>query len=573
MAKTKNTLLVLSLSVFSNLIGFGIVIPLLPFYAKSFGASTTTVTLLFSSYALASFITTLFLGSLSDRVGRRPLMLLSLAGTSVAYLWFGLANSLVVLFLARGLAGAMNYSIVISQAYVGDITTPENRSKSMGILGAAVGLGFTLGPAFSGILVGLGGDNPNLRLPLIIAAMLSFVAFLLAWKMLPESQPRSGSSSSTVKTIPQKPPTQSSWSRIKQNPLIAFLINLTFFLRFGLFVTQAILALWLDKVWGWGAQRTGYVFLLIGLVMVVTQGILIGPIVKKLGEVNTLILGIGATVVALICFPLAGYIYLLVFAVILLSFGDSLCRPSLSSLLSQSAGTKYQGTVLGAAQSFIALAAILGPFSSGLLFENINPAAPFITSALLLGIQFVIAWLWLRKSNLSNTISQRRQRKLQRLFQMLDYNGNGNIEPEDFAKTVASIAEIRGWPKQSQEYQLMASSWIGFGERLLELADTNRDGKIELHEWLDYVGKRFDHGLADAFLHLMDVNVDGKIAVDELTAFYQTYDLDVSQISDNYQRLDLNQDGHISREEMGKLFDQFLYSEEEVAKGSWLFAG
>ncbi|NER07817.1 MAG: MFS transporter, partial [Okeania sp. SIO3C4] len=168
---------------------------------------------------------------------------------------------------------------------------------------------------------------------------------------------------------------------------------------------------------------------------------------------------------------------------------------------------------------------------------------------------------------------KRRQRKLQRLFQMLDYDGNGTIEPEDFEKTVVSLADIRGWSKQSQEYQLMVSSWLGFGERLIQLADANGDGKIELHEWLDYVGKRFDHSLADAFLQLMDVNVDGQIAVEELKGFYQAYDIDVSEISHNFQRLDMNQDGYISRTEMRELFDQFLYSEEEIAIGSWLFGG
>ncbi|NEO42036.1 MAG: MFS transporter [Moorea sp. SIOASIH] len=572
MAKSSNTLFVISLSAFTNLIGFGIVIPLLPFYAKSFGASASTITLLFSVYALASFVTTLFLGSLSDRVGRRPLLLLSLAGSAIAYLWFALANSLITLFLARALAGAMSYSIVIAQAYVGDITTPENRSKGMGILGAALGLGFTLGPALSGVLVGLGGDNPNLRLPLFIAALFSFAAFLLAWKFLPVSQSKSAPSSHSKK--PQsKAETFNLWLVIKENPIIAFLISLGFFLRFGLFITQTILALWLNEIWGWSAEHTGYAFLLLGLVTVVTQGILIGRIVKTLGEVNMLILGLGITVVAFVSFPLAKHLYVLLFTLVLLGFGDSLFRPSLGSLLSQAAGTKYQGSVLGAAQSLTPLGAIAGPFVSGLLFEYVNPGAPFIASALLFGSQIVLAWIWLRGSNLSNAMSQRRQRKLKRLFQMLDYDGNGAIEPQDFETTVASLAEIRGWSKQSQEYQLMASSWLGFGQRLLELADANGDGKIELHEWLDYLAKRFDHGFADAFLQLMDVNLDGEIAVEELTAFYKTYDLDVSEISNNFKRLDLNQDGSISRTEMAELFDQFLYSEEELEMGSWLFPG
>lgn len=494
-----------------------------------------------------------------------------MAGSGIAYLWFALANSLITLFLARALAGAMSYSIVIAQAYVGDITTPENRSKGMGILGAALGLGLTLGPALSGILVGLGGDNPNLRLPLLTAAMLSFVALLLAGKMLPESQPISEPSRNSQKPLRKTSSLSNLWLPIKKNPIIAFLISLAFFLRFGLFIIQAIFALWLGEIWGWSAQQAGYAFLLIGLVMAITQGNLIGPIVKKLGEVNTFLLGLCSTVVAFVSFPLAEHLSLLLCALVLVSFGDSLFRPSLNSLLSQAAGAKYQGTVLGTTQSFIALAGIAGPFTSGLLFENINPAAPFITSALIFGTQLILAWILLRRSDLSNAMSKRRQRKLQRLFQMLDHDGNGAIEPQDFEQTVASLADIRGWSKQSPEYQLMATSWLGFGERLLELADANGDGKIEFSEWLDYLGKRFDHGLADAFLQLMDVNVDGEVAVEELTAFYQTYDLDVSEISHNFQRLDINQDGSISRAEMRELFDQFLYSEDEIATVSSLF--
>ncbi|NET59987.1 MAG: MFS transporter, partial [Symploca sp. SIO2E6] len=155
--------------------------------------------------------------------------------------------------------------------------------------------------------------------------------------------------------------------------------------------------------------------------------------------------------------------------------------------------------------------------------------------------------------------------------QMLDNNGNGVIEPQDFERTVASLAQMRGWLPESPEYQLMASSWLGFGQRLMELADANGDGKIELHEWLDYVGKRFDHSLADAFLQLMDVNADGEIAVEELKAFYQNYDLDASEMTNNFQRLDLNQDSSISRTEMRELFDQFLYSEDEFTTGGSLF--
>lgn len=409
-----NTLLVLFLSIVIDLIGLGLVLPLLPFYGQSFGASTSTITLLFSVYALVNFVTTPFWGNLSDRIGRRPLLLLSLAGSGVAYMWFGFTHSLMVLFLARALAGAMGYSMVIAQAYVSDITTPENRSQGMGILGAAFGLGFTLGPALSGVLVGLGGDEPNLRLPLFVAAGLSFMAFLWAWYMLPESKPRGawrdrspadpGRHSLTARIA--KP-----WQILKQNSVATFMISLSFWLRFGWFGSQTILALWLNHVWHWEAQHVGYVFLLLGFVAVVVQGGLVGPVTRQLGEINMLFLGLSFTVLAFICFLVAGNLYVLLLSLVLLSAGESFCRPALSSVLSQVIDQEYQGTVLGMAQSSMALASILAPVTAGVLFEHISPAMPFIGSACLVGTQLIVALIYFKRTGLSDSLYRQHQQR------------------------------------------------------------------------------------------------------------------------------------------------------------------
>ncbi len=403
MTQSKRAFLILFLSIFIDLIGFGIVLPLLPFYAQSFGASASTVTMLFSIYSLAGFVANPFWGRLSDRIGRRPLLLLSLAGSGIAYFWFSLATSLITLFLARALAGIMSCSIVIAQAYIGDITTPENRSKGMGVIGAAFGLGFILGPALAGILVGV-GDEPNLRLPLFAAAATSGIALILAWFLLPESSSVvSVSGESQAETDPQSPePLQEISppisSVIRDNPVIAILMGLSFLLPFGLLGANTILALWLGQAWEWGAQQVGYLFVLVGVMASIVQGGLIGPLVKRLGERRVLLVGLGSASLGLIALPQTHQILTLILAVITYNVGESLCRPSLSGLLSQSVSGQQQGQFLGMAQSAGALAAVTGPLVAGLLFEHIHPAAPFLMSAVLMVAQGILVWGGLRKS-------------------------------------------------------------------------------------------------------------------------------------------------------------------------------
>ncbi len=402
MVKSKNTLLILFLSIFIDLIGFGIVIPLLPLYAKSFGASASTITLLFSAYCLASFIASPFWGIWSDRMGRRPLLLLSLAGSGVAYIGFALANSLFWLFVTRILAGVMGCTMVVAQAYVGDITTPENRSKGMGILGVAYGLGFTLGPALSSFLVGIGGSETNFRLPLLGAGGLSFLAFIFAWLQLPESRPsHPGDMTAEKFHTPKTQRLGNPWALLKKSPLLFFFIGLTFLLTFGVSGVQSILVLWLSEVWQLGAVHVGYVFLLMGLMTAFTQGRLVGVLVKRRGEMNVLLAGFGIAGLAILSFPLSSSLPLLIGSLIGMSLGLSFCQPTLKSLLSQAAGAEIQGAAAGMSQAARSIASITAPVVSGLLFEYINPGAPMILAGSLILGQMVLSWIGLSRSPLS----------------------------------------------------------------------------------------------------------------------------------------------------------------------------
>ncbi len=379
---------VLFLVVFIDLVGFGIVIPLLPFFGEHFNASPDVVTLLLATYSITQLISAPILGRLSDRYGRRPVLLLSLFGSIITYIWLGFAETLVMLFIARAFNGLMAGNIATAFAYIADITTPENRAKGMGVIGAAFGLGFIMGPAIGGVLAGPDAANANFQLPALCAAVLSAIAFIIAVIRLKESL----SDEIRAKIAEQGP--RKHWKSFIETlarPQLGLLIGLSFLCTFVFAGMETTFAMWTRREFGWGPQQNGYLFAFLGLVSAMIQGGLIGRLSKKFGEGKLIIFGTLSLGIGIGMIPFCHTTAMLMIATTILAIGFALSTPSLNSLISFEAGETERGGVMGASRSATTLARVLGPILAGVLFAQIGRDAPYFAGAAIMLIVTVIA--------------------------------------------------------------------------------------------------------------------------------------------------------------------------------------
>ncbi|WP_417783873.1 MFS transporter [Terasakiella pusilla] len=381
-------MLVLFFVVFIDLVGFGIVIPLLPFFGEHFQASPDVVTLLLATYSITQLISAPVLGRLSDKYGRRPILLFSLLGSIITYVWLGFAETLMMLFIARAFNGFMAGNIATAFAYIADITTPENRAKGMGVIGAAFGLGFIAGPAIGGILAGPDAANPNFQLPALTAAALSAFAFILAIVKLKESL--SEDARAKIANMPPRKHWQSFFETLMR-PRLGLLIALSFLCTFVFAGMETTFAMWTRREFGWGPEQNGYLFAFLGIVSALIQGGLIGRLSKKFGEgklvmVGSLLLGIGIGLI-----PLSDSVTLLLIATTILAIGFALSTPSLNSLISFEAGETERGGVMGASRSAATLARVLGPILAGILFAQLGRDIPYYAGFVIMLIVAAIA--------------------------------------------------------------------------------------------------------------------------------------------------------------------------------------
>lgn len=382
-------LLAIFLTVFVDLIGFGVVIPLLPFYAEHFHASPEVVTLVMASYSFTQFFFSPIWGRLSDRHGRKPILIISLAGISLSYLWVGFSSSLWELIAARAFAGAMAGNLAAAQAYIADITPPEKRAQGMGLIGAAFGLGFIAGPALGGILGGSNPHDPNFLAPALSSAGLSLVALLMAAFLLKESldpETRSANAASAHRGR------ISILAAALGEPGLRTLVILFFLVTFVFASMESTFALWSERAFGWGAQQNGYLFAYTGILAAFVQGGLMRRLAPRFGEGRLVVQGAVGLAVGLALIPFVGSLPLLLIAMALLAYGAGVCNPSLSSLISLAADRGQQGSVLGVSQSAASLARILGPALAGLVFAGFGRNAPYIAgAAIMLGV-LAVAW-------------------------------------------------------------------------------------------------------------------------------------------------------------------------------------
>lgn len=361
------------LTVLLDLVGFGLVIPLLSFYAEDFGASALQVTVLMAVYSLAQFLFAPLWGSLSDRIGRRPVMLVSIAGSAVFLALFAASTSLWQLFLFRTLHGACAANISTAQAYVADVTEPEDRAKGMGLIGASFGVGMSLGPFLGGELSPWG-----LSAPIWAAAGLSALNFVWALFGLKESRPV-GDGATSTRTIDPR-----ALITALQHPVVGLAIGLTFVQTFAFSMMESTFALVAEHSWAMNAQDVGRLFGGIGVVGIVIQGGLIGRLVKAFGE--RVLIGVGyvlnAVGLIVLAFTPPGLgIWLGCIAV---AAGISIVNPSLASLISRAANADNQGSVLGSNQSLSALARAVAPTVGGFLFTHWFLGGAFLTGGILM---------------------------------------------------------------------------------------------------------------------------------------------------------------------------------------------
>ncbi|MCS6884361.1 MAG: MFS transporter [Acidobacteriota bacterium] len=360
--------------VFIDLLGFSIILPLLPYYASIFQATPTTIGLLIATYSIFQFIASPLLGSLSDKYGRKPLLLYSQIGSLIGFLLLASAGSLpyplVWLFVARAIDGLSGGNITVAQAYISDITSPEERAKSFGlILGLAFGFSFLIGTGLGGFL-----SRYGYTIPAYVAAFFSLCSIISTLLILPETQNRTAEE----RKIPLL--YLKAYTNI-DNLRRLYYVFFLFSLFFSLFVTT--FALYADRQLHLTAEQAGYTLAGVGLLGIIWQGGIVGPLVKRLGERNALLVGMLSSTTGYFSILLVDEWWKLSFAAVFISFGNGTIRPSLMSLLTQLAPPQQRGGALGVAASIESLSRIAAPILGGWIVGSLYPSWIGLASGLL----------------------------------------------------------------------------------------------------------------------------------------------------------------------------------------------
>lgn len=395
-ASSKSPLIVIFSTVFLDLIGFGIIIPLVGIYGREFGASTIELALLGSIYSLMQFFFSPFWGRLSDRYGRRPILLMSLAGSVISYFLFAFANSIPLLIISRALAGIFAANISTAQAYIADITKPEDRAKGMGLIGAAFGIGFTLGPPVGGISVAkLGMSAPGM-----IAGTLCFLNLILAYFRLDESlSPEIRARALATSTKRGRLAQYETFLTIQNKPALLLAVVSTFVATFAFSNLEQVFSLFIQTKFDLrteeAALKTGLILMWSGILGAFIQGGLIRKLVPKHGEQKLLIVGLFTQALAMVLFSQSPTYASFFITAVPLALGSGLINPTLASLVSKGAAEHEQGAVIGLKEGMSSLARILGPLS-GLLAFGVQASLPFFIGAFTVS---ALGLVWINRKN------------------------------------------------------------------------------------------------------------------------------------------------------------------------------
>jgi MFS transporter, DHA1 family, tetracycline resistance protein len=365
-------------AVVIDMIGFGIAVPVLGPYAKSLGANGLFVGAIGSAFSAMQFLMARPLGKLSDRFGRKPVLVLSMLGTAVASVVTGLANALWVLLLARAFDGASGATIGVANAAVADLAPPRRRAALMGMMGAAFGIGFTVGPALGALASWVGGR----RAPFFLAAAIAFVNAIATWIRVPETKGLATAEAADASATGAIAGLARRWNEngLRQLLLIVFL---TFF-AFSAF--EQLVTVFMQERVGFGQRGAGITFAAVGLVLMIVQGLLVGRVVGRFGEYTVLVVGLLGVMSGFFVLAVVHHWAMLIPQVLLTAGGQGLASPSLSSSISARIDPAKRGELMGVQQSFGAAARVLGPLGGGLLYDHIDIAAPFVVGGLLYAV-------------------------------------------------------------------------------------------------------------------------------------------------------------------------------------------
>lgn len=386
MLKNKR-LLILFFTMVVMMMGFGIMIPIIPFYVEQFGAGGSELGMLMAVFSIMQFIFSPFWGSLSDRIGRKKVLLIGAFGNAASMLIFALADGLGMMFVSRILAGILSSATLpTAMAYISDSTTHEERGGGMGVIGAAMGVGMVLGPGLGGWMSGI-----SLSVPFFLAAGLSLVSMLLIWTVLPESLARE-QRITDAKHL-RGPNLGLMWKALF-GPL-GFLLFLAFLVNFGLANFEGVFGLYASHRYSYGPEQVGTIMVVIGIVSSVVQGALTGPATRRLGETTIIKLSLAASALGFVLMVLAQGAALILLTVGFFVFSNAMLRPAIFSLTSKRA-QGGQGMALGLNNSFQSLGRVAGPLWAGFLFDyGVN--LPYLSAALIMLATFVYGVVVMRR--------------------------------------------------------------------------------------------------------------------------------------------------------------------------------
>ncbi len=384
----RRQLIVLFSMMFIVMVGFGIIMPILPFYAENMGATATHLGLLFALYSILQFVLAPYWGRLSDRIGRRPVILIGLVGFALSFILFGLANRLWELFAARALGGALSSAVLpTTMAYVADVTNEEQRGGGMGLMGASMGMGMIFGPAIGGY-----AGAVSMSLPFFVAAAIALAIALVGFFLLEESLTEEDKARARAQTTAGQP---GQWAAVWEALLspIGFILLLGFLVSFAAANIEGTFALFAERSLGFGASEMGTVFVGLGIVMVVTQGLLVGPFINRWGEERMIEIGMIASAIGYAALLVAWDMPSLLVIMGLTGVGQAAMRPSIASLLSKRSAPEVQGQMMGYVQSAQSLGRVAGPIIGGVVFDVVGYQSPYVLGAL----AFVIILLFSRR--------------------------------------------------------------------------------------------------------------------------------------------------------------------------------